>query len=500
MTSSFPSLPLPARTIRSDIAESSILRLPNTNPSPSGLRSPYPPDVRTFSTRTFNSAGLTFIPGPVNMSKHSAAQPSHRSSPTYPSLVERARLEDQLYSMLLDGPRIDILLKLPYEVATYILCFMDMATLAKAAIISKAWKQLSEDSEIWRSIFLYQRRWKINIPASQPVSTYNVTHQYWDVARKEAASTHSLLDWKRLCRDRKALEARWKSMPAKTKLIGHEDSVYCIQFDSTKIVTGSRDHTIKFWDARTLQCTSTLEGHSLSVLCLQFNERMMVSGSSDKTIIVWDMKTQKPHTRLYGHTAGVLDVCFDDQYIISCSKDTSIRVWDVRTMALLKIMVGHRGPVNAVQLHQGQVVSASGDELVKLWDVATGLCIRDFVGHKRGLACVQFDGETIVSGSNDKTIRIWEAATGKCTRVLTGHDDLVRTLHFDQNRIVSGSYDCTVKVWDMKTGECTLNLSSGHVSWVFDVQFSCSRIISTSQDKNIVVWDFAGDIDTTFFG
>ncbi|KAG9071234.1 hypothetical protein KI688_008780 [Linnemannia hyalina] len=406
----------------------------------------------------------------------------------YLSEEERSNLMDKIYNNLLDGARIDILSKLPYEMATHVLHFIDMPNLAKVASISKAWNVLTKDNAVWKNVFLHQRQWRIRTPSRKSAPNTAATIDPEQAPSKLAAggptggvSTGSIiktpLDWKELCRNRKALEARWTTVPAKTKLHGHDDSVYCIQFDNTKIVTGSRDRTIKFWDFQTLKCTDTLKGHSQSVLCLQFNEKMMVSGSSDNTIIVWDMETHQPISRLHGHSAGVLDVCFDDQYIISCSKDTTIKVWDVRTMALIKTMTGHRGPVNAVQLHQGQVVSASGDALVKLWDVASGVCKRDFIGHERGLACVQFDGKTIVSGSNDKTIRIWDVASGRCIKVLTGHENLVRTLHFDQNRIVSGSYDYTVKVWDMTTGECILDLDKGHVSWVFDVQFSSSRII-----------------------
>ncbi|KAK3819037.1 MAG: WD40-repeat-containing domain protein [Linnemannia gamsii] len=429
--------------------------------------------------------------------------------PGYPSEDERSRLIEQLYGKLLNGPRIDILSKLPYEIASYILHFVDMPNLAKVASISKTWNNLTKDNAVWKTVYLRQQHWRIRTPSrkSAPNTAATIDPEQ-DPAQKSGGAgfgigagtiTKTPLDWKELCRNRKVLEARWSTAPTMKPLAGHTDSVYCIQFDNTKIVTGSRDQTIMFWDFHTLECTDILRGHSQSVLCLQFNEKMMVSGSSDNTIIVWDMETHQPISRLHGHTAGVLDVCFDDQYIISCSKDTTIKVWDVRTMALIKTMTGHRGPVNAVQLHQGLVVSASGDALVKLWDVKSGVCIRDFIGHERGLACVQFDGKTIVSGSNDKTIRIWDVATGICTKILTGHENLVRTLHFDQNRIVSGSYDYTVKVWDMTTGECTLDLDKGHVSWVFDVQFSSSRIISTSQDKKILVWDFAADMDTSLF-
>ncbi|KAF9942671.1 hypothetical protein BGZ67_000485 [Mortierella alpina] len=406
-------------------------------------------------------------------------------TPIYPSPAEKRLLIDQLYERILLGPRIDFLSKLPYEIATYILHFVDMHNLTKVALVSRTWNQFSNDNEVWKSVYLYQKQWRIRTPlhqqkavkAAAAAEAKEVQPLSIDQSQGSPQQSHRPLNWKTLCHDRKELEQHWNSVPPKSKLLGHIDSVYCVQFDHSKIVTGSRDKTIKFWDLQTHKCTQTLKGHSQSVLCLQFNDHIMVSGSSDNTIIVWDMKTHTPLSRLHGHSAGVLDVCFDDQYIVSCSKDTTIKVWDVRTHALLKTLQGHRGPVNAVQLHKGQVVSASGDGMVKLWNVGSGQCVRDFIGHERGLACVQFDGQTIVSGSNDKTIRIWEAATGKCLRVLTGHAALVRTLHFDQNRIVSGSYDHTVKVWDMTTGQCTLDLSAGHSSWVFDVQFSSSRII-----------------------
>ncbi|KAG0249200.1 hypothetical protein BG011_009514 [Mortierella polycephala] len=418
-----------------------------------------------------------------------------------PSPTEKRLLIDQLYDRMLNGPHIDFLSKLPYEIATYILHFVDMHSLTKVARISRTWNQLSRDNEVWKSIYLHQKQWRIRTPTRLLQESPSITTApNADTTQISPRSQqHRPLNWKMLCHDRKLLEERWSSVPPKNKLYGHNDSVYCVQFDNNKIVTGSRDKTIKFWDLHKLVCTHTLRGHTQSVLCLQFNDNMMVSGSSDNTVIVWDMKTHQPISRLYGHTAGVLDVCFDDQYIVSCSKDATIKVWDARTKVLLKTMMGHLGPVNAVQLYKGQVVSASGDGLIKLWNIGTGRCVRDFKGHERGLACVQFDGKTIVSGSNDKTIRIWDAATGSCLRVLTGHTALVRTLHFDQNKIVSGSYDHTVKVWDMDTGQCTLDLNSGHSSWVFDVQFSSSRIISTSQDKNIIVWDFSNDLDVRLF-
>ena len=50
-------------------------------------------------------------------------------------------------------------------------------------------------------------------------------------------------------------------------LAGHQDAVTCLQFDSTRIVSGSLDCNLKFWDIITGDCINTIdwkaaEGHT----------------------------------------------------------------------------------------------------------------------------------------------------------------------------------------------------------------------------------------------
>ncbi|KAJ2745800.1 hypothetical protein GGI20_001855 [Coemansia sp. BCRC 34301] len=304
-------------------------------------------------------------------------------------------------------------------------------------------------------------------------------------------------DWRYLFNQRLNLDKHWKTGVADIHTVaGHADSVYCVQFDHEKIVTGSRDRSVKIWDSKSLQCVRTLAGHDASVLCLKYDSNTLVTGSSDSTVIIWDWQAGSPSLRLSSHSAGVLDVAFDSEHVVSCSKDCTIKVWRRCDGKLLRTLFGHRGPVNAVQLHGSRIVSASGDSLIKMWDLNTGELIRTFSGHTRGLACVQFDGKVIVSGSSDQLIKVWDAESGQCIQTLRGHKDLVRTLHFTGGRrAVSGSYDQTIKVWDIVSGECTLDLKDVHTSWVFDVQFSASRIVSTSQDQKIIIWDFSKGLD-----
>ncbi|KAJ3291214.1 hypothetical protein HK104_006274 [Borealophlyctis nickersoniae] len=312
---------------------------------------------------------------------------------------------------------------------------------------------------------------------------------------------HADINWKYIYQQRSQLEHNWREGNYVPKVFsGHQEAIYCLQFDEDKIVSGSRDDTIKIWDMKSGKCRTTLMGHHGSVLCLQYDDRHIVSGSSDSTIMVWDVKTGRSLRTLLGHTESVLNLRFDHDFIISCSKDTTVKIWDLATGELMRTLRGHKAAVNAIQYRNGLVVSASGDRSIKVWDLQTGQQKKNLLGHTRGIACIQFDGNTIVSGSSDKTIKIWDVHTGAQLLTIAGHSDLVRTLQFDAVRIVSGSYDETLKVWDRRTGAQLLDLKNGgHTSRVFKLQFNETKIVSCSQDQRIIVWDFSAGVDTRFF-
>ncbi len=65
----------------------------------------------------------------------------------------------------------------------------------------------------------------------------------------------------------------------------HSPSISCLQFDSSKIVTGHHDGRVRVWDREGLACTYTLgiqaPGKSGPVTSLQFNETHLITGSSN---------------------------------------------------------------------------------------------------------------------------------------------------------------------------------------------------------------------------
>ncbi|CAM1505218.1 Fc.00g108550.m01.CDS01 [Cosmosporella sp. VM-42] len=427
--------------------------------------------------------------------------------------------------------KVDFISKLPFELAIHILANLDCTALANASEVCGEWKAVIENQHIWRESCL-----------RETTATYATSNPVAPGAGLGLPKVSPDNDWKEIYRVKQELSYRWKAGKASpVYLNGHLDSIYCLQFDEHKIVTGSRDKTIRVWDMHTLECrqvigppevindpevlldeegnakhfaagsdskrtaismptlTSFPEHHKASILCLQYDDKILVTGSSDATCIVYNARAgYRPIRRLHHHTAAVLDLAFDDKHIVTCSKDISICVWDRETGALLRQLRGHTGPVNAVQMRANTIVSCSGDFKVKLWNIDTGKNIREFVGHTKGLACSQFsdDGRYIASAGNDKVIRIWDANTGECIREMDAHENLVRSLHIDSvsGRLISGSYDTDIKVWDMKTGHQLLDFPKWHASWVLSAKSDYRRIVSTGQDAKILIMDFGADV------
>lgn len=360
----------------------------------------------------------------------------------------------------------------------------------------------------------------------------------WSVNEKEEISLKTSLDI---------------FQPADKHLKGHKDSVYCVRFDNRpfqlpdemakslrsehrygplydtrtslglgsygKILSGSRDRTIRIWDGDSGICLHTLFGHDGSVLCLEYDDEFLFSASSDQTVIVWSLKmmytglTPTIVCRIRGHSSAILDLAIDDRWLITCGKDTTVRVHDRQDrFRLARTYTHHCGPVNAGTLAcspidgKTKAVTVSGDGGVQLWDVESGSLIRSFVGHAKGLACVKFFDDRIVTGSNDTTVRVWDASTGDCLCVCKGHEALVRAVGFDSRRkmILSGGYDGKVKLFylgrelhenavlptDGSTVDALWDIDAGHEARVFDVQMDVSRILCCGEDNKICVRDY----------
>ncbi|UKZ72431.1 hypothetical protein TrVFT333_000060 [Trichoderma virens FT-333] len=133
-----------------------------------------------------------------------------------------------------------------------------------------------------------------------------------------------------------AVEAGWDA--CLQTLEGHNDWVSSVAFspNGQRLASGSRDHTIRVWDASSGACLRTLEGHSGWVSSVVFSPdgQRLASGSHDNTVRVWDANSGACLQTLEGHNDVVLSVVFstDSHYGISSdqtwiTKDNKPLIW-----------------------------------------------------------------------------------------------------------------------------------------------------------------------------
>ncbi|KIM73866.1 hypothetical protein PILCRDRAFT_801778 [Piloderma croceum F 1598] len=249
---------------------------------------------------------------------------------------------------------------------------------------------------------------------------------------------------------------------------------YRSQFPNTLSVHSGLDRT---WRAG----INVLHGHKDAILSISFSPdgKRIVSGSRDKSIRVWDAETGEMVSGPFeGHTDQVWSVAFspDGKRIVSGSKDKSIRTGEMVSGPF----EGHTDQVWSIAFSPNgkQIVSGSDDKSICVWDAGTGEMVSGpFKGHTYGVLSVAFspDGKQIVSGSWDKSICVWDAETGKIVSgPFEGHTDPVLSITFspDGKQIVSGSDDKSICVWDANTDQITV-LGTGNHSMEL-INFTCS--------------------------
>ena len=78
------------------------------------------------------------------------------------------------------------------------------------------------------------------------------------------------------------------------------------------IISGSRDTTVKLWNAKTGKIIHTLEGHTDFVTSVAWScdGKMIISGSGDTTVKIWDVKTGKIIHTLHKHIKYITSVAW----------------------------------------------------------------------------------------------------------------------------------------------------------------------------------------------
>lgn len=381
----------------------------------------------------------------------------------------------------------DIFYWLPHPISLQILEYLDPISLGRCMQVNRYWNKLCKDVRLWKKLC--------------KVPFYRLSEK---VSKEQlGAYMTNNIPWRQVFIERFKLQQNWLKGNCFVRTFeGHTQGITCVQFDKTRIVSGSSDKTIKVWSTKTNTSWAalTLRGHSGTVRCLHLDDNQLISGSSDCTIKVWDLAEGVGWSRSrcrvtmvgHSHTVRCLQVALG--VVVSGSYDHTLKKWDLESGDCLTTLRGHTAAVLSVKFDQQRIVSGSCDNSIKVWSFLTGDCMSTLRGHQDAVTCIHFDSHRIVSGSLDTQILLWDIKTGRCVQTLDwvsgeGHTGVVRCLQADAWRIVSAADDKTLKVWSLESGKRLVTLRE-HTDGVTCLQFNDLRIVSGSYDKTVKLWDF----------
>jgi WD40 repeat protein len=270
--------------------------------------------------------------------------------------------------------------------------------------------------------------------------------------------------------------------------------------DNLKIVTGSRDKTLKVWDVETGKCLAVLFGHESTVRAVAWSPdgKRILSGSRDKTLKIWNSITYKEIRHINASDEWIRAVAWspDSKKIVSGGDDCTSKIWDANTGEFIQELTGHTKPVRSVAWSPDgtRLLSASDDKTLRIWNASTGKLIQKLAGHKNWVRGAMWspDGAKIVSTGRDRSIQVWDAIAGNSLFAFPEkHQSAIRSVAWSPNGkyIVSGSDDYAVNVWDVNKQEFIRSLQHDHfvttVAWSPD----STKFASGSRDKTVKIWD-----------
>lgn len=244
-------------------------------------------------------------------------------------------------------------------------------------------------------------------------------------------------------------------------------------------VSGSKDKSVRVWNASLKRCVATAVTHSSAVTKVVWSPRNFIfSGSEDRSIVVWSAKLRFLR-KVGGHSHWVNCMSLSTEYLL---RNSFFELKDMGDVAAVEALPREQKVLKMKALFQKfyaragaeYLVTGSDDNTIKLFalgkapeskapepgtapaevlakrsDSAVDLkaaprgaqfsfsespeqqaktsagfrLVRRYTGHSRPINHVQFapNGFLFVSASFDKSLRVWNVLQSGCLAVLRGH-------------------------------------------------------------------------------
>ncbi|AWM36951.1 hypothetical protein C1280_07915 [Gemmata obscuriglobus] len=290
--------------------------------------------------------------------------------------------------------------------------------------------------------------------------------------------------------------------------------------DGRRVVTASRDRTVRVWDVTTGETLRTFryptgpgnEG-MVQALALSPDGRLCAAapfpldlGQAGRPALVTDMETGRVVATPKGHRNTVTALAYspDGRFLGAGSGDHDISVWDARLWKPVGLLRGHSAPITGLSFSPNGLrsVSVAANRTALLWSgdrtQKPFVELRDGDHQARSVAWSP-DGRTVAVGNHDGTISLWNP-DGTLRKTLTGLRNDILNLAFTpdshsllQCGVAPGAlnrdrFACTII--DAATGE-ERSRFEGHTNLVSAACLSADGALAVTaggNDHEVHVW------------
>lgn len=250
-------------------------------------------------------------------------------------------------------------------------------------------------------------------------------------------------------------------------------------------------------------CKYRLHAHGGGCASILFenNSSQLISGGQDRSVKVWDTNTGSLSSNLHGCLGSVLDLAIthDNQSVIAASSSNNLYVWDLNSGRVRHTLTGHADKVCAVdvsKISSRHVVSAAYDRTIKVWDLLKGYCTNTMIFHSNCNAlCFSMDGQTIFSGHVDGNLRLWDIQTGKLLSEVVAHSLAVTSLSLSRNGnvVLTSGRDNLHNLFDVRSLEVSSTLRAAGNRVASNWSRSCispdgNHVAAGSADGSVYIW------------
>ncbi|KAI9838293.1 MAG: hypothetical protein M1819_005561 [Sarea resinae] len=386
---------------------------------------------------------------------------------------------------------------LPPELTSEIFSYLDPSTLLKASMASRAWRERTLDSRLWKQLYGFEG-WGVE---TQQVHNFEQEYTYPDRTvsqrmRKLDADAEQPGQIKRMRPRRGSVRKRRRA--GEGGLFGGNERP---QSSSSEGPDGwNEQHGIVEADdnySTLANAGSVLDARSDEMQDVEY-QKSATSSDTRPSIGSWSLVEHEPSPNSQISTSAEEDNMYPSPTLSEQEATSSVPPLSL-SPAIIEPSLVLRYPFSTPKINWHYLYKQRR-RLEDNWNAGRFTNFQlphpehAYEAHRECVYTIQYSGRHLVSGSRDRTVRIWDLDTRRLMKPpLVGHTGSVLCLQFDDSKeediIVSGSSDTDVILWRFSTGEMIKKLEHAHNESVLNLRFDKTFLVTCSKDKTIKVWN-----------